>query len=364
MSIVRVRSHRRVLYLWPCLALYSALASCGSSSGSGSDTSGTESNPPTAAVQISVHADRTQANTLAWGLLHGLTRAQLGTANPTPLIRAVQPKTWRMANHGNDVYGYVVSDAQFPATDGTQIVWNVQDSFMMAQGGSSSTRFCVGAVACPTADALKFASFAELRTSWNNFLSNFLATAPAFDWYDIFAEPDLQVFGLSVPDDLVTLYLDAEAAIRARYPQAQLVVPSYGSFSDGTDNRLVAFVTASKSRGGTPNAIAWARVRRPSGPGRGARGGGKNDRVHTGVSRAAHQRIRIRPLYPMARASRRLAPLSPGRGDPIRPIAPAGTCRSRVARRPAAAGPPSTACSTIRIRRPSRSTGCTSATPA
>ncbi len=208
-------------------------------------------------MQIAIRADQAQVNPLAWGLLHGLTRSQLGTANPTPLIRAVQPKSWRMANHSNDVYGYVVDDAMFPVTDGTQIVWNVQDSFMLAQGGSSSTRICVGAVACPTADALRFASFDELRAAWNNFLPNFLNTAPAFDWYDILAEPDAQIFGLTMPDDLVTLYLDAETAIRARYSQARLVVPSYAAFSEGGDNRLVAFVQELKLRGGNPNAIAW-----------------------------------------------------------------------------------------------------------
>lgn len=255
MSIVHVNACRDIRYLWPYLALTFALAGCGSSSSSGD--SEPAPNAPAIVVQISVRADQTQVNQFTWGLLHGLTRSQLGAVNPTPLIRAVQPKSWRMANHDNGVYGYVVNEAQFPAIDGTQIVWNVQDSFMMAQGGSSSTRICVGAVACPTADAIKFANFAELRTAWNDFLTNFLTTAPALDWYDIFAEPDLQVFGLTVPDDLVTLYLDAETAIRARYAQARLVVPSYAAFSDGIDNRVVEFVQALKLRGGTPNAIAW-----------------------------------------------------------------------------------------------------------
>lgn len=251
MSLVRNRScHGRP---WQHLALALLLASCGSGSGSG----GSNPNPSPPAVQITVRADQTQSNALAWGLLHGLTRSQLGAANPTPLIRAVQPKTWRMANHSNDVYGYVVTDAQFPALDGTQIVWNVQDSFMMAQGGSSSTRICVGVVACPTTDAILYASFADLRAAWNNFLPNFLAQAPAFDWYDILAEPDAQIYGVSVPDDFVTLYLDAEAAIRARYSQARLVAPSYAVFSDAGDDRLVAFVQALRLRGGTPDAISW-----------------------------------------------------------------------------------------------------------
>jgi len=248
-------TRRSTRHAWRCLALSIALTGC--QSGSDSEELESAPAPPATAAQVVVRADRTQANSLAWGLLHGLTRSELGTANPTPLIKAVQPKSWRMANQSNDVYGYVVNDARFPAMDGTQIVWNVQDSFMMAQGGSSSARICVGAVACPTTDALRFASFADLRAAWNNFLPIFLARAPAFDWYDVFAEPDLQVIGLTVPDDLVTLYLDAETAIRGRYPQARLVAPSYGSFSGGADNRLVAFVRALKLRGGTPNAIAW-----------------------------------------------------------------------------------------------------------
>lgn len=125
-------------------------------------------------MQITIRADQTQVYPLAWGLLHGLTRSQLGAADPTPLIRAVQPKSWRIANHNNDVYGYVVNDAKFPTMVGTQIIWNVPDSFMMAQGGSSSTRICVGAVACPPTDVHKFASFAELRVAWNGFLPKFL----------------------------------------------------------------------------------------------------------------------------------------------------------------------------------------------
>lgn len=241
--------------IWMGLAFIFALVGCESNSGSG----GPQPIPsaPTRPMQITIRADQTQVSSLAWGLLHGLTHSQLGNVDPTPLIRAVQPRSWRMANHSNDVYGYVMNDAMFPALDGTQIVWNVQDSFMMDQGGSSSTRICVGAVACPVADALRFANFDDLRVMWNDFLSNFLATAPAFDWYDIFAEPDLQMFGLTVPDDLITLYLDAETAIRGRYPQARLVTPSFGSFSDGSDNRLVAFLQALRLRGGTPNAIAW-----------------------------------------------------------------------------------------------------------
>ena len=250
-------SRREIRCLWQSLTLTLALTLAGCGSGSGSAGPEPEPGAPAAAVQIAVRADQTQANPLAWGLLHGLTRSQLGAANPTPLLRAVRPTSWRMSNHSNDVHGYVVNEARFPATEGTQIVWNVQDSFMMSRGGSSSTRICVGAVACPTADALKFASFADLRTAWNTFLSNFLTAAPTFDWYDIFAEPDLQIFGLTMPDDLITLYLDAEAAIRGRYPQARLVAPSYASFSDGSDNRLVEFVRALKARGGSPNAIAW-----------------------------------------------------------------------------------------------------------
>lgn len=253
MSIVHAVSNRDMHYLRRCLVLTFALAGC-SSGLAGAESA---SNAPAIAMQITIRAEQTQANPLAWGLLHGLTRSQLGATNPTPLIRAVQPKSWRMANHNNGVYGYVVNDAKFPTTVGTQIVWNVQDSFMMARGGSSSTRICVGAVACPTTDALKFASFAELRVAWNAFLPKVLMRAPGFDWYDIFAEPDLQVFGLTMPDDLVTLYLDAERAIRKRYPQARLVVPSYASFSGGTDDRLVKFVKTLKQRGGTPNAIAW-----------------------------------------------------------------------------------------------------------
>ena len=250
MAIMRRRNR---LHAWRQLALACVLAGCGSSSGTGG--AGPAATPPVA--HITIRAGETQSNNLAWGLLHGLTRSQLTTVDPAPLIRAVQPKSWRLANHNNDVYRYVVDDAQFPATVGTQIVWNVQDSFMMAQGGNSSTRICVGAATGPTADALRFNSFADLRAAWNNFLTGFLNTAPALDWYDILSEPDLQMVGLTVPDDLVTLYLDAEAAIRARYAQARLVVPSYAAFSENGDNRLVAFVQALKARGGTPNAIAW-----------------------------------------------------------------------------------------------------------
>ncbi len=213
-----------------------------------------------AAGEVTIHADQTQQTTLLWGLLHGVTRRQMGTANPTPLIQAVQPKIWNLSNHWNDVYGYVVQDAQFPLVLGTKIGFNVHASFLMAQGGNSSTRICVGSAVCPTQDTIHFATFADLEQAWQTFLTQFLdrlAQGPQFDWYLMFAEPDNQIFGLTLPNDLVTLYLDAESAIRARYPQAKLVAPSYLTFSENGDNRLVEFVTALRQRGGTPDAIAW-----------------------------------------------------------------------------------------------------------
>ena len=212
---------------------------------------------PAAAGEVTIHAGETQPTTLSWGLVHGLTRNQIGSTNPTPLLRALQPKVWRMSNQPNDVLGYVVTDGQFPLVVGTRIVWNVQDSFLMFQGRSSSSRICVGSAACPTSDAVHFATFADFQAAWRAFLPRFLAMAPQFDWYDIFGEPDLQVIGITYPDDLVTLYLDAESAIRARYPQAKIVAPSYALFSERDDNRLVEFVKKLRQRSGSADAISW-----------------------------------------------------------------------------------------------------------
>lgn len=82
-------SRHTVRYAWRYLILTFVLLGCGSNSDSGSPGPVTTP-PPTVAVQIAIHADQTQTNNLAWGLLHGLTRSQLGTTNPSPLIRAVQ----------------------------------------------------------------------------------------------------------------------------------------------------------------------------------------------------------------------------------------------------------------------------------
>src|SRR6266536_1644267 len=212
---------------------------------------------PAAPAEVTIHAGETQPTTLSWGLVHGLTRNQIGSTNPTPLLRALQPKVWRMSNQPNDVLGYVVTDGQFPLVVGTRIVWNVQDSFLMFQGRNSSSRICVGSAACPTSDAVHFANFADFQAAWRAFLPRFLAMAPRFDWYDVFGEPDLQVIGIAYPDDLVTLYLDAESAIRARYPQAKIVAPSYALFSEKDDNRLVEFVNKLRQRGGSADAISW-----------------------------------------------------------------------------------------------------------
>src|SRR6266545_7012890 len=53
---------------------------------------------PAVAAEVTIHAGETQPTTLSWGLVHGLTRNQIGSANPTPLLRALQPKVWRMSN--------------------------------------------------------------------------------------------------------------------------------------------------------------------------------------------------------------------------------------------------------------------------
>lgn len=211
---------------------------------------------PPIAMSLDVDASKTLVTPLEWGILHGLTRSELRGADPSALIRALKPRQWRLSDHNNEVYEWVVRDAQLPATLGTKVVWTVQDSFMMHLGAGSSTRLCVAGVTCPTTDAKHFSSFAQLRSAWQAFLPTLLATQPAADWYDIFSEPDLQVFGVS-PDQLATLYLDAEQAIRARFPQAKLVAPSYGLYEEGTDERLLVFVRALQRAGGRPDAISW-----------------------------------------------------------------------------------------------------------
>ncbi len=226
--------------------------------GSTEPPSSETSSPDARAVAVAIHADQVQKTTLSWGLLHGVTRSKIGAANPTPLIRAVEPKVWGMTNNPNDVFGYVTADGQFPLVVGTKIVWNVHGSFMYSfPGRHSSSRICVGSAQCPTSDAVRFATFADLQAAWRAFLQQFIAKAPPYDWYDIFAEPDNQIFGITYPDNLVTLYLDAESAIRARYPQAKLVAPSYLSFSKLDDNRLVEFVKRLRQRGGNASAISW-----------------------------------------------------------------------------------------------------------
>jgi hypothetical protein len=50
---------------------------------------------PAVPAEVTIHAGETQPTTLSWGLLHGLTRSQIGSVNPTPLLRALQPKVWR-----------------------------------------------------------------------------------------------------------------------------------------------------------------------------------------------------------------------------------------------------------------------------
>lgn len=180
------------------------------------------------------------------GFLHGVTYdgTQDYTAT-TDLVSALNPSLWRLADHNNDVYGFVVARAQFPQSHGTLITVIVQDSFNNKYGAPIT----VGN--CDTTRSNCFATFDDLKAAWTSFVDAFVQTISAANltvhYYDVFAEPNNGWTGVSTPQ-LYELFKAAHDTVRQRQPQAKIVAPGTSFYSRNFLEQFLTYVVNNNLR--------------------------------------------------------------------------------------------------------------------
>ncbi len=210
------------------------------------DVSGCGNTVSTTSISVDGTVDVPSAFEL--GILHGISYLPTNDySTAVDRIGALNPKTWYLGPWSNDIYGFVVDAAGFPQSQGTEVIFGMQDAFSFVTGGF---RFYLGAATmqggslrpeCVALPRSCWADFSSLLADWTNIVEITAATLAsqqrAIDGFEIFAEPDFSWIGVS-PAQLQILFQVGHDIVLQHFPQASIVGPSLGTFNPGGTNAL------------------------------------------------------------------------------------------------------------------------------
>lgn len=212
---------------------------------------------------IIIYADKEMATPrLRQGFVHGLTYVKGKDYSKTvALITALKPMTWRLANHNNNVYGFVVGEARLPQTLGTKIVVTIQDVFNQRFGYDVK----VGGI-CPPNRSNCFSSYDAFKKSWLGVVNNAMKTVAEkqfiVDYLDVFGEPttgETKLGGLT-PDQFLDTFKATHDTVRQYRPDAKIVAPSVASYGVRLLKRFLGFVAENNLR---LDALSWHEFQTP-----------------------------------------------------------------------------------------------------
>ncbi|MFZ5468572.1 MAG: hypothetical protein ACOZIN_03960 [Myxococcota bacterium] len=182
---------------------------------------------PDGGAALTVVGGSSASSRLRQGFLHGLSTNRI-TADTVRRVEELKPGAWRMSSYYG-AYDFVTQNT-LPARFGTQVVFNLNDVF----SGTYGYPVVVGPNCIPNNPRHCFASYDELRQSWSDFMESFMlavdAQNPAFDYYDLFAEPDWSWKGISA-EQFFEIFKIAHDTIRRHRPEAKIVAPSLEKFN-------------------------------------------------------------------------------------------------------------------------------------
>ena len=216
----------------------------------------------TTAQQIVIHVDNDLGATpLHQGFLHGITYEQgRNYSKAIALISDLKPKSWRLSNHRNRVYDFVVHAAKLPQTVGTQIVFNVQDVFHVRHGYEIKIN-----APCPTKRKNCFSTYEEFKKSWLDMVNAMMKVIIQKDvvvhYFDVFSEPTTghtRLGGLT-PDQLGDIFKASHDTIRRYRPSAKIVGMSMVAYGKHL-KRFLNFVAANDIR---LDALSWHEFETP-----------------------------------------------------------------------------------------------------
>ncbi len=218
--------------------------------------------PGSSTEQITVNAQSAIANAKGLrGFVHGVTYAKDGDySEALRLISDLKPRFWRLSNHSNNVYDFVVGEANFPTTQGTKITFIVQDAFTLSNGSVPPIRVDSG---CGTNEPNCFKTFSDLKTDWQDFMNAFVKNLglqkPTIDFFDIFSEPKREWQGVS-SNELFQLFKIAHDTLRNFNPNIKIVAPSIASYNQEILESFLSDVAASGLR---LDAVSWHEFETP-----------------------------------------------------------------------------------------------------
>lgn len=195
------------------------------------------------------------------GFLHGITYQSgvggIDYSKTINMIDALKPQNWRLSNFLNNVYGFVVTNANYPGRFGTKIVFNVSDAFINSKNNS----FVKLDSSCPPGNFIDncFATFDEMKTEWAKFIEammqSMLSQNLAIHYLDIFNEPNsgVQVRGLS-GEHFLELFRIAHSVIRFHQPMAKIVAPSISDYNKAALEGFLSYIEANNLR---LDALSW-----------------------------------------------------------------------------------------------------------
>lgn len=199
---------------------------------------------------------------LRQGFLHGITYEKGKNYSKTiDLISALKPKSWRLGNHRNNVYIFVVGEAKLPQKLGMEIVFTIQDAFNVRHGYDIK----IGS-ACPPKRKNCFSSYDTFKKSWEGLVLGIMKTVAErkiiVDWFDVFGEPmtgATKLTGLT-PEQFGDIFKTTHDIVRHYRPEARIVAPSFAGFNVAGLNRFLAFVAENSLR---LDALSWHEFKTP-----------------------------------------------------------------------------------------------------
>lgn len=218
---------------------------------------------------IIVHAGAASGRVPAIGLLHGLTyNPATDYTTTTSLISALKPRTWRLDNLSNDVYGYVDAE-NFVGNFGTKVIFNVQAAVHNQYGFDIRI-----SPTCPTGQSHCFKTFGILKASWTlvaqGVANGVFSSGEPISRFEVFAEPVVGPFGSPqsgtglegiTGSQLLELYKVTHDAIRAILPAARIGGPGWIGYNNDVFTAFLDYVVA---EGLTLDFLSWHEFGAPS----------------------------------------------------------------------------------------------------